>query len=204
VIRIRYKDLAPGLHGKAERRARGVTVYLVPGLTGRQRKAVLRRLRQEASRGCGPALPMPQLAVALSADWIRTNLKNTAAVVRLHPAGSLLSAAAACVLMILFVMAPVPVMTPVSVRIARVPGSGPGGSPPVRGGDSGSAQSVADPATGKAGGQANPALSLAASSGTGYGGTGLGAGARSWSRVRGGPGAGSGSTSGSGTGSRAP
>ena len=93
MIRIRYRDLAPGLHGKVERCARGVTVYLLPGLTGKQRKAVLRRLRQEASRGCGPGLPTPQLAVALGADWIRTNLKNTAAVVRLHPAGSLLPAA---------------------------------------------------------------------------------------------------------------
>ena len=57
MIRIRYRDLAPGLHGKVERCARGVTVYLLPGLTGKQRKAVLRRLRQEASRGCGPGLP---------------------------------------------------------------------------------------------------------------------------------------------------
>jgi hypothetical protein len=180
VIRIRYKDLAPGLHGKVEHRARAVTVYLLPGLTGKQRKAVLRRLRQEASRGCGPALPMPQLTVALCADWIVTKLRNTAAVVRLHPVGSLLPAAAACALMTLFVMASVP------VRIARVPGSGPGGSPAVRGGDSTPAQPIAGPVTG------------------GYGGTGLGAGARSGPSVRGGPGAGSGSTSGSGTGSRAP
>ena len=198
MIRIRYRDLAPGLHGKVERCARGVTVYLLPGLTGKQRKAVLRRLRQEASRGCGPGLPMPQLAVALGADWIRTNLKNTAAVVRLHPAGSLLPVAAACVLMTLFVMAPVP------VRIARVPGGGPGGSPAVRGGASAPARPIAGPGTGEAGGRRNPALSLAASSGTGYGGTGLGSGARPGPGARGGPGAGSGSTSGSGTGSRAP
>jgi hypothetical protein len=198
VIRIRYKSLAPGLHGKVERRARGVTVYLLPGLTGKQRKAVLRRLRQEASRGCGPGLPLPQLAVALGADWIRTNLKNTAAVIRLHPAGSLLPAAAASVLMTLFVMAPVP------ARIARVPGGGPGGSPAVHGGDSAPARPIAARGTGEAGGQRNPALSLAASSGTGHGGTGLGAGARSGPGARGGPGAGSGSTSGSGTGSRAP
>jgi hypothetical protein len=200
VIRIRYKDLAPGLHGKVERCARGVTVYLLPGLTRNQRKAVLRRLRQEASRGCGPRLPMPQLGVALGADWIRTNLKNTAAVVRLHPAGSLLPAAVACASMTLFVMASVP------VRIARVPGSGSEGSPPVRGGDSAPAPArpVAGPGPGKPGGQGNSALSLAASSGTGYGGTGLGSGVRSGSGARGGPGAGSGSTSGSGTGSRAP
>ena len=141
MIRIRYRDLAPGLHGKVERCARGVTVYLLPGLTGKQRKAVLRRLRQEASRGCGPGLPMPQLAVALGADWIRTNLKNAAAVVRLHPAGSLLPVAAACVLMTLFVMA-------APVRIARVPGGGPGGSPAVRGGASAPARPVAGPGAG--------------------------------------------------------
>jgi len=141
VIRIRYRDLAPGLHGKVERCARGVTVYLLPGLTGKQRKAVLRRLRQEASRGCGPGLPTPQLAVALGADWIRTNLKNTAAVVRLHPAGSLLPAAVACVLMTLLVMA-------APVRIARVPGGGPGGSPAVRGGASAPARPVAGPGAG--------------------------------------------------------
>jgi hypothetical protein len=180
VIRIRYKDLSPGLHGKAEHRARGVTVYLVPGLTGTQRKAVLRRLRQEASRGCGPALPVPQLTVALGADWIRAKLKNMAAVVRLHPVGSLLPAAAAGALMTLFVVASGP------GRTAHVPGGVPRGIPAVRGGNPAPAQPVAGPGTG------------------GYGGTGLGSGARSWSRVRGGPGAGSGSTSGSRTGSRAP
>jgi len=198
VIRIRYKDLAPGLHGKVEHRARGVTVFLLPGLTGRQRKAVLRRLRQEASRGCGPALPTPQLTVALCADWIRTKLRNTAAVVRLHPVGSLLPAVAACALMTLFVMGLVP------MRIVHVPGGGPGGSPAVRGSDSASAQPVPSPGPGEADGQANPALSLAASSGTGYGGTGLGAWTRSRSGARGASNAGSGSTSGSRTGSRAP
>jgi hypothetical protein len=196
VIRIRYKDLAPGLHGKVEHRARGLTVYLLPGLTGKQRKAVLRRLRQEASRGCGPALPAPQLTVALGADWIRTKLRNTAAVVRLHPVGSLLPAVAACALITLFVVASGP------VRIVRVPGSVPAGSgsagsglvtvpvpanPAVRGSGSVSEQPVADPGAGEAGG-----------------GTGLGFGARSGSGARGASGAGSGSTSGSKTGSRHP
>jgi hypothetical protein len=105
VIRIRYKDLSCGLHGSAERSARRTTVYLVPGLTARQRKAALRRLRQEASRGCGPALPLSQLMVALGADKVRQSLGRTAAVVWLHPARSLLPAAVAGMLMTLFVLA---------------------------------------------------------------------------------------------------
>jgi len=107
MIHVRYKDLSPGLHGKTERSGRGTTVYLLPGLTGRQRKAALRRLRQEASRGLGPELRRPDLAVALAADRFRAGVRNTAAVVRLHPAGSLLPAVLAAALMTLFVLAPV-------------------------------------------------------------------------------------------------
>jgi hypothetical protein len=129
MTRIRYRDLPPGSHGKAERGARGVTVYLLPGLTGSQRKAALRRLRQEASRGCGPALPAPQLMVALGWDRVRTALRAVAAIVRLHPVVSLLHAGAAGVLMTLFVLASV------SVPIAPVPaaqaGTAAGGGPPA-------------------------------------------------------------------------
>ena len=104
MIRIRYKDLSSGLHGRAERSARRTTVYLVPGLTGRQRKAALRRLRQEASRGCGPALPLPQLMAALGTDKVRQALGSATGVVRLHPARSLLPAMVAGALMTLFVV----------------------------------------------------------------------------------------------------
>lgn len=99
MIRIRYKDLSAGthectgLHGRAESDARGVTVYLVPGLTAGERRAVFRRLRQEASRGFGPLLPQPQLAVALGLDRVRTAARTTAAAVRLHPAVTLLPGA---------------------------------------------------------------------------------------------------------------
>ncbi len=61
VIRIRYKDFSAGTHdvaglqGRTERCGRAVTVYLLPGLAGWQRSAVIRRLRQEASRGTRPA-----------------------------------------------------------------------------------------------------------------------------------------------------
>lgn len=104
MIRIRYKDLSSGLHGQAERSARRTTVYLLPGLTARQRKAAVRRLRQEASRGCGPGLPLPQLMVAFGADKVRQALGRAAAVVRLHPAGSLLPTAVVGALMTLFVL----------------------------------------------------------------------------------------------------
>jgi hypothetical protein len=116
VIRVRYKDqLTRGLNGTAEHGARGTTVYLVPGLTGTQRREALRRLRQEASRGCGPALPGADLTVALAADRFRVGLRNTAAVVRLHPAGSLLPTALAGLLMTLFVIASL------SAKMAAVP-----------------------------------------------------------------------------------
>lgn len=121
MIRVRYKDLSPGLHGKAERSARCTTVYLLPGLTGGQRRAALRRLRQEASRGCGPELRGPDLAVALAADRFRVGVRNTAAVVRQHPAGSLLPTALAAALMALFVLASV------SARMVQLQQSAPSG-----------------------------------------------------------------------------
>jgi len=111
VIRIRYKDFSAGthdatwLHGRAERGPRGVTVYLIPGLTACQRRAVLRRLRQEASRGFGPALPLPQLAVAIGLDRLRTAARVAGAVIRLHPAVTLVPGALAAALMALFVLA---------------------------------------------------------------------------------------------------
>jgi hypothetical protein len=105
----------------AERSGRGTTVYLLPGLTGGQRSAALRRLRQEASRGCGPQLRGPDLAVALAADRFRAGMRNTAAVVRQHPAGSLLPTALAAALMALFLFASV------SARMAALPQPAPPG-----------------------------------------------------------------------------
>lgn len=123
MIRVRYQNLSAGLHGKAERNGRGTTVYLLPGLTGGQRRAALRRLRMEASRGCGPALPGQYLAVALAADRFRVGVRNAAAVIRLHPAGSLLPAAFAGLLMTLFVLASV------SAGLIQLPQEQPGGPP---------------------------------------------------------------------------
>lgn len=111
MICIRHKDFsagthdATGLYGRAERGPHGVTVYLVPGLTACQRRAVIRRLRQEASRYVGPALPLPQLVVALGLDRVRSAARVTGAIVRLHPAVTLLPSALVAVLMTLFVIA---------------------------------------------------------------------------------------------------
>lgn len=111
MIRIRYRDFSAGthtitgLHGVARHRAGGVTVYLVPGLTVRERRAVLRRLRQEASRGFGPPLPLPALARALCADKVRTTAGTGAALIRLHPAVTLLPGVFVAAVMTLFVLA---------------------------------------------------------------------------------------------------
>lgn len=59
----------------------------------------------EASRGYGPALPLPQLAFALGVDRVRGALRITAAAVRLHPSQTLLPTAAVAVLMAFFVLA---------------------------------------------------------------------------------------------------
>jgi hypothetical protein len=131
MIHVRYKELSPGLHGKTERSGRGITVYLLPGLTVRQRKAALRRLRQEASRGLGPELRRPDLVVALAADRFRVGVRNTAAVVRLHPAGSLLPAALAAAVMTLFVLAPVGAKMMWFSQSAPAGGLPPGGAPAV-------------------------------------------------------------------------
>ena len=186
MIRIRYKDLSPGLHGKAERGARGTTVYLLPGLTWGQRTAALRRLRQEASRGCGPALPGPDLAVALAADRFRVGVRNTAAVVRLHPAGSLLPTVLAGLLMTLFVLASVsarieapsaPPLSPATGGTLAVAGqptlvgspvlaSAAGAGGPVRAAHATGVSGAGAPRT-SGGGSGNGSFSLVASSGSG-------------------------------------
>ena len=111
MIRVRRRDFVSGSHnvtgfqGIAERFPRGVTIYLLPGLTGRQRRAVIRRLRQEASRGCGPELPLPQLVIALFLDRVRGAIGLALAAVRFHPGVTLLPAAFVAAVMTLFVVA---------------------------------------------------------------------------------------------------
>src|ERR1700722_17136872 len=131
VIRVRRRDFASGSHkvaglqGIAERVPRGVTIYLLPGLTSRQRRAVIRRLRQEASRGCGPELPLAQLFFALLLDRVRGALGLAAAAVRLHPGTTLLPAAFVATVMTLFVL--------VSAGLGPVPA----GRPALAGGPAG-------------------------------------------------------------------
>lgn len=104
MIHIRYKSLSPGMHAEAERGAKSVVVYLLPGLTTAQRSAALRRLRQEGRRGCGPRLPLGQLTVALVADRLRAGAGNTGAVVRHHPVGTVVHALLAVGLLAVFAL----------------------------------------------------------------------------------------------------
>jgi hypothetical protein len=80
-------------------------VYLLPGLTTWQRRAVIRRLRQEASRGFGPPMPLPQLAIALGLDRLRTAARIVKAIARLHPVVTLVPSTFVVVMMALFVIA---------------------------------------------------------------------------------------------------
>lgn len=144
MIRIRYKDFSAGthevagLHGRVERCASGVTVCLLPGLTARQRRSVIRRLRQEAGRGFGPPLPGPQLAIALGLDRVGTAARIIRAIVRLHPAVTLVPGALVVAMMTVFVIAAgdrpgigpgsgggLAAAAAVSGSVARVTGSGP-------------------------------------------------------------------------------
>jgi hypothetical protein len=184
VIRVRRRDFVSGSHnvagfqGIAERLPRGVTIYLLPGLTGRQRRAVIRRLRQEASRGCGPELPMPQLAIALLLDRVWGALGLAAAALRLHPGTTLLPAALVGAVLTLFVLAsggmgPVPAARPALVAAQSTTGPAPtaaaaggGGAGGLVGIDGGS---KAAPAGGTGAGGVRPGS-------VGLGGRGLGSG----------------------------
>jgi hypothetical protein len=98
------------LHARAEYAGRSTTVYLQPGLSGAQRAAALRRLRQEARMGCGPSLPCARLVVACAADWIWRGARQLAAIVRLHPVGTLLPALLITAMAGLFVLASIPAL----------------------------------------------------------------------------------------------
>jgi hypothetical protein len=178
VIRIRYEDFSAGthdvagLHGRTERCGRAVTVYLLPGLTGRQRSAVIRRLRQEASRRLGPPLPLPQLAIALGLDRVRTAARIVKAIVRLHPAVTLVPGAFVVAMMTLFVVAS---------------GDRPGIAPGNRGGLADAAAVSGGTARAASAGPGRPRMTRVTAAGgddgtgadgTGVGGTGLGSAQR--------------------------
>jgi hypothetical protein len=110
VIKMRYADLPGGLHAHAEARGRHTVIYLLPGLTVSQRRAALRRLRSGARVGHGPRLSGAGIARAAAADRVRTNLKNAAAALRVHPgilAPPLVLSVAAAVAFVLLVPVPV-------------------------------------------------------------------------------------------------
>jgi hypothetical protein len=117
VIKIRYStELGPGLNGQAERRGRGIVVYLLPWLTSDQRTATLRRLSQQGRVGIGPRLPAVQLTLALLADRVRTVFARAGAVVRIHPAGSALPIMMVSAAAVTFLL-----LSPVSIRIVHQP-----------------------------------------------------------------------------------
>jgi hypothetical protein len=137
MIKIVYGDLTAGLNGDAVHRGSDVAVVLVQGLTYQQRKAVLRRLRQAAGRGQKPPLPLGPLTFALAADLLRRWTGNLTAIIRLHPAGSLVPSFGAAALIVAFLMASVSVhlqygasapltkadgLHPFVIPVARVPG----------------------------------------------------------------------------------
>jgi hypothetical protein len=124
VIRICYSsELQPGLHGRVERHGRRTFIYLLPGLTPQQRRAALRRMRQQGRMGIGPRLPAVQLAAALLADRVSTAFGQAGAIVRVHPAGSTLPVMAVSVAIASFL-----VLSALSVHIVHVPPQAAGGS----------------------------------------------------------------------------
>jgi hypothetical protein len=171
MIKIRYRDpneLSPGLHAEAERHGRCTTVYLLSGLTKRERRAALRRLRLSARMGYCPSLPAPQLAVALLKDRIRTGAGQTGAVFRLHPAGSTVPIMVLSGGAIAFLL-----LSTVSIRVLHPhPGGLAAGTPPIT-----AASAIPNPA-GSSQGQEGSGLgnqgvvsSPAADIGPGYGGS---------------------------------
>jgi hypothetical protein len=178
VIRVRYQDMSSGSHhgtglyGTAKRCPQGVTIYLVPGLTGWQRKAVIRRLRQEASRGCGPELPLPDLVVALAADRVRVAVRLTAGAVRLHPATTLLPTGLVAIGMMMLVLTSAGIRPELAAAAGRA-GTRHAGLAVGVGNNAGDGPAGFDAADSTSGG-VNPA----ASDGTGPGGRGLVAGQR--------------------------
>jgi hypothetical protein len=85
MVKIRYSELPVGLHVTVEQDGRDTIIYLQPGLTPEQRRAALIRVRSSARMGQGPDLTTLGMAMAVSADKLRTTLGNGAAAMRGHP-----------------------------------------------------------------------------------------------------------------------
>jgi hypothetical protein len=85
LIKIRYSDLPPGLHARAEAQGRSTVIYLLPGLPAADRRAALHRLRRSGEMGYGPRLPAAGVAVATVLDRVATIARNCARSFRVHP-----------------------------------------------------------------------------------------------------------------------
>lgn len=85
MIKIRYADLPPGLHVRAEANGRHTIIYLLPGLTHAERRAALLRVRRSASMGHGPRLPASRVAAAVARNRVTATTRNSAAAFRAHP-----------------------------------------------------------------------------------------------------------------------
>jgi hypothetical protein len=85
VVKIRYAELPAGLHVSAEPHGRDTIIYLQPGLTAGQRRAALTRVRSSGRMGHGPRLSAAGLAMAVSADKLRTTGRNGLGAMRVHP-----------------------------------------------------------------------------------------------------------------------
>ena len=150
---------------------------------------MIRRLRQEASRGCGPELPLPQLVFALTLDRVRGAFGLAAAALRLHPGTTLLPAALVGVVLTLFVLAsggvgPVPVARPALAAAQSTTGPTPMAAVGAAGGGAGGLVAIGGGSTGaRAGGAGASGIrpsSVGAGdinpSSVGAGGQGLGSG----------------------------
>lgn len=85
MVKIRYSELPAGLHVSTEHDGRDTIIYLQPGLTAEQRRAALVRVRSSARMGHWPGITSFGMAMAVSADKLRTTVRNGAAAMRGHP-----------------------------------------------------------------------------------------------------------------------
>lgn len=85
MVKIRYSELPAGLHVSADHDGRDTIIYLQPGLTAEQRRAALVRVRSSARMGHWPGITSFGMAMAVSADNLRTTVRNGAAAMRGHP-----------------------------------------------------------------------------------------------------------------------
>lgn len=83
--KIRYAELPAGLHVSAKPHGRDMIIFLQPGLNAAQRRAALARVRSIGRMGYGPPVSALGMAMAVSADKVRTTMRNGVAAMRGHP-----------------------------------------------------------------------------------------------------------------------